>query len=86
MTTRSLPSGRQVTLTELPDPPKSPYAMQQRPHIARADQTLRGHYRQRGDALVSGGGYLCYDARRPAPGASPRLPGGFRSDRAAAAD
>ena len=62
MTTRSLPSGGQVTLTELPDPPKSPYAMQQRPHIARADQTLRGHYRQRGDVLVSGGGYLCYDA------------------------
>ena len=61
MITISLPSGGQVTLTELPDPPKSPYAMQQRPHIARADQT-RGHYRQRGDVLVSGEGYLCYDA------------------------
>lgn len=62
MTTISLPSGQQITLTTLPDPPKPPDAMQQRRHIASADQTLRAHYHDRPDVLVSGEGYLCYDA------------------------
>ena len=62
MTTISLPSGQQITLTTLPDPPKPPDAMQQRRHIASADQVLRGHYHDRPDVLVSGEGYLCYDA------------------------
>ena len=62
MTTISLPSGQQITLTTLPDPPKPPDAMQQRRHITSADQTLRAHYHDRPDVLVSGEGYLCYDA------------------------
>ena len=62
MITISLPSGQQVTLTTLPDPPKPPDAMQQRRHIASADQVLRAHYHHRPDVLVSGEGYMCYDA------------------------
>ena len=46
-------------LTWLPDPPKPPDAMQQRPHIARMDQVLRAHFAHRPDILVSGEGYLC---------------------------
>ena len=50
-------------LTELPTPPKRPDAMKQRRHIAKADQILRSHHRNRPDVLVSGKGYLCYAAR-----------------------
>ncbi len=58
-------------LTELPTPPKRPDAMKQRPHIAKADQILRSHHRNRPDVLVSGEGYLCQQAgearRSPRP-------------------
>lgn len=50
-------------LTELPTPPKRPDAMKQRRHIAKADQILRSHHRNRPDVLVSGEGYLCQEAR-----------------------
>ncbi len=49
-------------LTPLPDRPKPPDAMRRRRHIARADQILRSHFQHRPDVLVSGDGYLCYDA------------------------
>ena len=58
-------------LTELPTPPKRPDAMKQRRHIAKADQILRSHHRNRPDVLVSGEGYLCQEAgearRSPRP-------------------
>ena len=38
-------AGAYPRLTELPDPPKPPDAMQQRKHIASADQVLRSHFR-----------------------------------------
>ncbi len=68
MTTKPIPgfptAGSPVTgLTPLPDPPKRPDAMKQRRHIAKADQVLRSHNRHRRDVLVSGEGYLCYEAR-----------------------
>ena len=50
-------------LTELPTPPKRHDAMKQRQHIARADQILRSHHRNRPDVLVSSEGYLCNEAR-----------------------
>ena len=53
------PAGDNYGLTSLPDPPKPPDAMQQRPHIARMDQILRAHFAHRPDVLVSGEGYLC---------------------------
>lgn len=37
--------------------------MKWRPHIARIDQVLRSHYRRQPDTLVSGEGYLCFEAR-----------------------
>lgn len=52
-------AGNPYGLTSLPDPPKPPDAMQQRPHIARMDQVLRAHFAHRPDVLVSGEGYLC---------------------------
>ena len=63
MTTKLRPASEYVHLTPLPDPPKPPDAMKQRPHIARADQVLRSYFRRRPDVLVSGEGYLCYEAR-----------------------
>ena len=63
MTTKPQPAPAYPNLTELPDPPKILDAMKQRPHIARADQTLRCHYRHQPHTLVSGEGYLCFDAR-----------------------
>ena len=63
MTTKPTKTTRQAGddygLTSLPDPPKPPDAMQQRPHIARMDQVLRAHFAHRPDVLVSGEGYLC---------------------------
>ena len=63
MTTKPTPKSRPRSdgygLTMLPDPPKPPDAMQQRPHIARMDQVLRAHFAHRHDVLVSGEGYLC---------------------------
>ena len=63
MTTKPTKTTRQAgnlyRLTSLPDPPKPPDAMQQRPHIARMDQVLRAHFAHRPDVLVSGEGYLC---------------------------
>ena len=56
---KTQPAGDSYGLTSLPDPPKPPDAMQQRPHIARMDQVLRAHFANRPDALVSGEGYLC---------------------------
>ena len=58
-TPKTQPAGDSYGLTSLPDPPKPPDAMQQRPHIARMDQVLRAHFANRPDALVSGEGYLC---------------------------
>ena len=63
MTAKPQPSVKYAGLTSLPDPPKRPDAMRQRPHVARADQVLRAHYHLRPDVLVSGEGYLCYHAR-----------------------
>ena len=66
MTTRSPKTGLAgpyAHLTELPTPPKRSDAMKQRRHIAKADQILRSHHRNRADVLVSGEGYLCYVAR-----------------------
>ena len=63
MTSKSARKTRQddgsYGLTWLPDPPKPPDAMKQRPHIARMDQVLRAHFAHRSDVLVSGEGYLC---------------------------
>ncbi len=56
-------AGPHSHLTELPTPPKRPDAMKQRRHIAKADQILRSHHRNRPDVLVSGEGYLCQEAR-----------------------
>ena len=74
MTTKSPktgPPGSYARLTELPTPPKRPDAMKQRRHIAKADQILRSHHRNRPDVLVSGEGYLRYEAgearRSPRP-------------------
>ncbi len=53
------PDGNPYGLTVLPDPPKPPDAMYQRPHIAKMDQVLRAHFGQRSNMLVSGEGYLC---------------------------
>lgn len=58
-TPQTRPAGDTYGLTSLPDPPKPPDAMQQRPHIARMDQVLRAHFANRPDVLVSGEGYLC---------------------------
>ena len=63
MTTKPQPAPAYPQLTELPDPPPLPDGMQQRPHIARIDQVLRSHYRRQPHALVSGEGYLCFEAR-----------------------
>ena len=62
MTAKPQPTVKGAGLTSLPDPPKRPDAMRQRRHIARADQALRAHFHQRPGALVSGEGYLCYEA------------------------
>ena len=62
MTAKPQPTVKGAGLTSLPDPPKRPDAMRQRRHIARADQVLRAHYHLRPDVLVSGEGYLCYEA------------------------
>ena len=56
------PDGNPYGLTVLPDPPKPPDAMYQRPHIAKMDQVLRAHFGHRSNTfnmLVSGEGYLC---------------------------
>ena len=53
------PDDNPYGLTVLPDPPKPPDAMYQRPHIAKMDQVLRAHFGQRSNMLVSGEGYLC---------------------------
>ena len=67
MTTKPIaetaPDGAHPKLTPLPDPPKRPDAMKQRRNLATSDQVLRSHYRNRPDVLVSGDGYLCYEAR-----------------------
>ena len=63
MTTKPRPAAAYPNLTELPDPPPLPDGMQQRPHIARTDQVLRSHYRRQPNTLVSGEGYLCFEAR-----------------------
>ena len=65
MTTKPQPAAtvKRTRLTLLPNPPKRPDAMKQRRHITRADQILRAHFHGRPDVLVSGEGYLCYEAR-----------------------
>ena len=63
MTTKPRPAATYPNLTELPDPTPLPDGMQQRPHIARIDQVLRSHYRRQPNVLVSGEGYLCFEAR-----------------------
>ena len=63
MTTKPQPAPTYPQLTELPDPPPLPDGMKQRPHIARIDQVLRSHYRRQPHTLVSGEGYLCFEAR-----------------------
>lgn len=63
MTTKPRPAAAYPNLTELPDPPPLPDGMKQRPHIARIDQVLRSHYRRQPNTLVSGEGYLCFEAR-----------------------
>ena len=63
MTTKPRPAAAYPDLTELPDPPPLPDGMKQRPHIARIDQVLRSHYRRQPNTLVSGEGYLCFEAR-----------------------
>ena len=71
MTTKPRPATAYPNLTELPDPPPLPDGMKQRPHIARIDQILRSHYRRQPNTLVSGEGYLCFEAsdarRSPRP-------------------
>ena len=71
MTTKPRPAAVYPNLTELPDPPPLPDGMKQRPHIARIDQVLRSHYRRQPNTLVSGEGYLCFEAsdarRSPRP-------------------
>ena len=71
MTTKPRPAAAYPNLTELPDPPPLPDGMKQRPHIARIDQVLRSHYRRQPNTLVSGEGYLCFEAsdarRSPRP-------------------
>ena len=68
MTTRSepQPASAYPGLTMLPDPPEDDEdTQQQRPHVARIDQTLRGYYHHvlgRDDVLVGGEGYLCREA------------------------
>ena len=49
-------------LTLLPDPPQPPDMATQLPDIARAHMILADWYSGRADVLVSGEGYLCYDA------------------------
>ncbi len=63
MTTKPRPAAAYPNLTELPDPPPLPDGMKQRPHIACIDQVLRSHYRRQPNTLVSGEGYLCFEAR-----------------------
>ena len=46
----------------LPDPPRTP-DMQQEPFGSEIRPMLRRHFAHRPDVLVSGEGYLCYDAR-----------------------
>ena len=72
MTTRHIPeTSRQQQLSQLPDPPKSPDAMQQLPHVSNAFTILSDYFHDRTDVLVGGEGYLCYDAndlrRAPKP-------------------
>ena len=49
-------------LTPLPDPPRLPDMATQLPYIARAHIVLDDWFRDRPDVLVSGEGYLCYEA------------------------
>ena len=46
-----------AAIESLPDPPKK-YDMQQRRHCVHAHSTLESHFRDSGDVLVSGEGYL----------------------------
>ena len=62
-TAKAMPAEARPKLSALPDPPKRPDAMKQRRNLATSDQVLRSHYRNRPDVLVSGDGYLCYEAR-----------------------
>lgn len=72
--TAAAPPRRAATpscLTPLPDPPREPDMATQLPHVARAHIILQDWFSARPDVLVSGDGYLCYDARdirrAPAP-------------------
>ncbi len=57
------PAGVSHRLTYLPDPPKSPDAMQQAPYISLNHMVLADHFLSQPDVLVGVNGYLCYDAR-----------------------
>ena len=63
MTTKPRPTVAYPRLTQLPDPPPVFDGMRQHEHIARADQVLRSHYRDDPYTLISGDGYLCFEAR-----------------------
>ena len=54
----------------LPDPPKTP-DMQQRRQLNRFDSALMSHFADRTDVLVSGEGYLRYDAANSAERLAP---------------
>lgn len=74
------PEGNPYGLTELPDPPKAPDAMHQRPHIARMDQVLRAHFAEQPGTLVSGEGYLCDVAENARRSPNPDLLVSFELD------
>ena len=64
-----LPKTVKHRLTMLPDPSEDDEdrTQQQRKHVARIDQVLRGYFQHtlgRSDVLVGGEGYLCQEARQ----------------------
>jgi hypothetical protein len=56
MTPNAQPAAAYPRLTLLPDPPKSPDAVKQRRHVARAFEALGSRFQHQPDVLVSGEG------------------------------
>ena len=59
----SLAANRYSHIKLLPDPQKKLDGMQESRHIFNARFTIGRNFRDRGDVLVNGYGYLCYDTR-----------------------